>query len=67
MTKREIEKALKYIVHTSGVEIGELRRIFWKVVVDFEKETGWAEPNKGGSWTDAELKVVLFDAPTQEN
>ncbi|MBX7062416.1 MAG: hypothetical protein K1X52_12220 [Pyrinomonadaceae bacterium] len=67
MTKREVEKALKEIVHNSGLEIGEVRRIFWKVVVDFEKETGWDERNKGQAWTDAELRVVLSDAPTQEN
>jgi len=67
MTKREIEKSLKEIVHGSGLEIGEVRRVFWKVVVDYEKETGWDEGNKGQSWTDAELRVVLSDAPTQEN
>ncbi len=67
MTKREVERALKDIVHDSGLEIGELRRIFWKVVVDYEKETGWDERNKGQSWTDAELRVVLSHAPTQEN
>lgn len=67
MKKREVEKVLKEIVHGSGLEIGEVRRIFWKVVVNFEKEAGWEEPNKGKSWTDAELSVVLSDAPTQEN
>ena len=67
MTKREVERSLKDIVHGSGLEIGELRRIFRKVVVDYEKETGWDERNKGQSWTDAELRVVLSDAPTQEN
>jgi hypothetical protein len=67
MTKREVEKSLKDIVHGSGLEIGEVRRIFWKVVVDYEKETGWDERNKGQSWTDAELRVVLSDAPNQEN
>lgn len=29
MTKREVEKALKEIVHNSGLEIGEVRRIFY--------------------------------------
>lgn len=67
MTKREVEKALKEIVHDSGLEIGEIRQIFIKTVVDFEKETGWDESNKGGSWSDAELRVILSDSPTAEN
>lgn len=67
MTKREVENLLKDIVHGSGLEIGEVRRIFRKVVADFETKTGWDERNKGQSWTDAELRVVLSDAPTQEN
>jgi hypothetical protein len=47
--------------------IGEVRRIFWKGVVGFEKETGWDERIKGRSWTDAELRVVLSDAPILDN
>lgn len=67
MTKNQVTNALKEIVSDSGLDIGEIRHIFWKVVVEYEKEIGWDEPNKGRSWTDAELKVILSDAPTQEN
>lgn len=67
MTNREMEKTLKEIVKNSGAGIGDLHRIFWKVLVDYEREIGWDEPNKGASWSDAQLKVVLSDAPTQEN
>lgn len=67
MTKREAEKALKEVVENSGLEVSELRRLFWKVMVEHEKAAGWDEPNKGTSWTDAELRVILSDPPTQEN
>lgn len=37
------------------------------VMVEFEQEIGWPESAKGKPWTDAELRVVLSDAPTKEN
>ncbi len=54
-------------MHGSGLEIGEIRQIFLKVVVDYQKETGWDESNKGRPWTDAELRAILSDSPTAEN
>lgn len=36
-------------------------------MVDYEQEVGWPESEKGNLWTDAELRVVLSDAPTKEN
>lgn len=36
-------------------------------MVEREKELGWDESNKGGSWTDDEIRVVLSESPTQEN
>lgn len=66
MTKREIEHKLKEIVE-SGADIGDLHRIFWKVLVEHEKEIGWEAPNRNASWTDDQLRVILSDAPTQEN
>lgn len=67
MTKREIEKALKEIVQRSKVELGELQRIFWKVLVDHEKRQGWDAPNRNEHWSDDQLRAILSDAPTQEN
>lgn len=67
MTNRDIEKALKVIVENSGAEIGDLHRIFWKVLVDYEKGIGWDAPNKNEHWPDDQLRVILSDAPTQEN
>ena len=36
-------------------------------VFDKEKNDEWDQSNKGKSWTDDELKVVLSFAPTKEN
>ena len=36
-------------------------------VFDKEKNGEWDQSNKGKSWTDDELKVVLSFAPTKEN
>lgn len=49
------------------VPIAELRWIFAKVMVEYEQEIGWPESDKGKPWSDAELQVVLSDAPTKEN
>jgi hypothetical protein len=67
MTNREIEHALKEIIKASGAEIGDLHRLFSKVLVDHEKEEGWDAPNRNSSWTDEQLRVILSDVPTQDN
>ncbi|MEP6850602.1 MAG: hypothetical protein ABI999_17215 [Acidobacteriota bacterium] len=51
----------------SGVSVGEFRGIFAKVMVEHEQAIGWEESDKGKPWADAELRVVLSDAPTKEN
>ena len=51
----------------SDVNVDEFRRIFTKVMVEYEQAVGWEEGDKGKPWTDAELRVVLSDAPTKEN
>lgn len=67
MNKKQIEEQLRQLLENSGVSVGELRRIFGKVMVEYEQEIGWPESDKGKPWTDAELRVVLSDAPTKEN
>jgi hypothetical protein len=67
MNKRQVEEQLHRLMTESGIDVGELRRIFRKVVVEYEQEVGWAETDKGKPWMDAELRVVLSDAPTKEN
>ena len=36
-------------------------------LVDYQREQGFPEPNKGKPWTDDQLRVVLSYAPTEEN
>ncbi|MGD9629231.1 MAG: hypothetical protein AB7V18_08300 [Pyrinomonadaceae bacterium] len=67
MTKKQIEEQMTQLLKASSVSVGEFRRIFGKVMVDYEQEIGWPETDKGKPWTDAELRVVLSDAPTKEN
>lgn len=45
----------------------ELRRIFSEAMLDHQRRLGWSEGNKGESWTDDELRVILSDAPTKDN
>lgn len=45
----------------------ELRRIFSEALREWELDRGWEESQKGESWTDAQLRVVLSDAPTKDN
>ena len=42
----------------NGFQIGCLKK---------KKNADWDQSNKGKSWTDEELKVVLSFAPTKEN
>ncbi len=66
MTNRQLQNQLRDLLKSSGAEIGDLHRIFWKVLVDYETEIGWDAPNKNASWTDDQLRVILSEAPTQE-
>ena len=43
------------------------RKLLNDYVFDKEKNDEWDQSNKGKSWTDDELKVVLSFAPTKEN
>lgn len=61
MTRKQIEEQLRKVLEESGVSNGESRRIFGKVMVEYEQEIGWPESDKGKPWTDAELRAVLGD------
>ena len=65
MTKKQIEEQLRKLVAESGVDVGKLRRILGKAVVEYEQEVGWPQEDKGKPRTDAELGVVLSDAATK--
>lgn len=38
-----------------------------KILFEYEKNIKYDESNKGSSWTDEELKMILSFAPTKEN
>lgn len=67
MLVRQREEQLREDLVQSSVNVREFRRIFGKVMVEHEQAVGWPESGKGKPWTDAELRVVLSDAPTKEN
>ena len=62
-----MEERLTQLLKESSASIGEFRRIFGKVMVDYEQEIGWPETDKGKPWTDPELRVVLSDARLKRN
>ncbi len=43
------------------------RKLLNDYIFEKEKNSEWDQSNKGKSWTDEELKVVLSFAPTKEN
>jgi len=45
----------------------DLRRAFEEAILMVELAEGWEESQKGRSWTDDELRVVLSDALTKSN
>ena len=48
---------------------GSRARELYSLLVDYEKDNEEKRDtsNKGGKWTDEELKIILSDAPTKEN
>lgn len=68
MSVREIKRAFKEIIDENAeLDPYELRRLFTEAIRECELERGWSEKQKGESWTEDELRVVLSDAPTKEN
>ena len=66
-TQQIKQKFRRIITQHARVNPYELRRIFTEVIQECEVERGWTESEKGKPWTDDELRVVLFDAPTKGN
>ena len=68
MSVQEIKKQFHAIIAANPErDPYELRRIFTEAIREWETEQGWDETNKGNSWTDDELRVILSEAPTKEN
>lgn len=68
MSKAELKK--RFIDALEGLEDlseAEAKRIFIEALCEHMELNPWDQSNKGKEWTDAELKVVMLDAPTKEN
>ena len=52
-----------------GMSYDEKMRLIEKYVVEYQQKNDdlRSKPNKGESWTDEELRVILQDAPTKSN
>ena len=52
-----------------GLSYDEKMRLIEKYVVEYQQKNDdlRSKPNKGESWTDEELRIILQDAPTKSN
>ena len=69
MTKTEFREAVRSLLSQGVAELSldEKTAIVRQCLVDIQEYEAFDESNKGNSWTDEELKVVLLHAPTKEN
>ncbi len=68
MSNKELKETFREILQTNqSIGISKIRHIFNEALLEWEKEQGWDESNKLGSWTDEQLRVILSDAPTKDN
>lgn len=69
MKKNEYRDAVRKIVHEQVVDLSldEKLAIVQQCCIEAQEAYGFDEGNKGKSWTDEELRVVLQHAPTKEN
>lgn len=68
MSKQKLKQDFRRIF-MEYAELGndEIWRVFENAYVDRMKEAGWDESEKGKSWNDEQLRVILSDAPTKLN
>ena len=52
-----------------GMSYDEKMRLIEKYVVEYQQKNDdlRSKPNRGESWTDEELRIILQDAPTKSN
>ena len=69
MTKTEYRDAVRALVAEQVAELSldDKLAIVQQCCIDAQESSGFDEGNKGKSWTDEELRVVLQHAPTKEN
>jgi len=69
MKKSEFKKNLLDIFTLKVDNLTENEKISFikKVIIDLEKDKEYDQSNKGNSWSDDELKLILQTQPTKEN
>jgi hypothetical protein len=69
MKLKEFRKQMSEVINQgySSLTFDEISSEIDEAFVQVAKEKGWPTPNKGKEWSDAELALVLTDAPTKRN
>lgn len=71
MKKMEFKDCLFSLMSADveGLSYEEKMRLIEKYLTEYQikNDDKRVKPNRGGSWTDEELRVVLSDAPTKSN
>lgn len=69
MKKNEYKKRVFDLLntHIDHMEFDEKMIFVSNIIIEFEKENLRDTSNKGKSWHDEELKIILTDAPTKFN
>jgi hypothetical protein len=69
MKRKEFKMAIREEISSaySNLTFDEISSEIDEAFVKVAKEKGWPTPNKGKERSDAELALVLTDAPTKRN
>lgn len=73
MNKKEFNESVKELVESLVISNNKELDFEEKIILmrlslhKIEKEIEYAQENKGNSWTDDELKIILSMSPTKEN
>ncbi len=69
MRKQEFREAILGLLQETVDDLPKDAKVFFvrQVLVDYEKSLPHNEANKGQSWTDDELRLVLTTPPTKDN
>src|SRR5438105_163203 len=69
MTKTEFRDRVRALLaeQVGDLSLDDKLAIVQQCCIEAQESAGFEESNKGKSWTDEELRVVLQHAPTKEN
>jgi hypothetical protein len=69
MTKTEFRNCVRALLaeQAGNLPLDDRLAIVQQCCIEVQETAGFDEGNKGKSWTDEELRVVLQHAPTKEN